>query len=260
MPIVRFFGRIHPTICRISLALDPSLAINWRDEERDCNYTFKVHIADGNVRVECDASNYDPSFFDDLYRRSLDLARAAVDVIAFGAGLGLTVILEKFQDPSGSTTDLLFQDTRLVPLVTAFNVSGPPPNNLEEVLKTVWAEPVLFFALRDLIEAITLPHRAPVCCGRAVEGLRNLVAPASVGTSRAAAWEEFRRTLQLDHTYLKLIMENSVAIRHGHHSRISGETTVEITRRSWTIMNRFLHYRLLGNKQLLVADFPVLHN
>jgi hypothetical protein len=85
--------------------------------------------------------------------------------------MGLTVILEKFQDPSGATSDLLIHDQRLASLVTAFQLNIPPPNNLEETLRTVWTEPALFFALRDLVEAITLPHRAAVCCGRAIEGV-----------------------------------------------------------------------------------------
>ncbi|MGZ5553493.1 MAG: hypothetical protein ACXWHF_07620 [Chthoniobacterales bacterium] len=259
MPRIQFFGRIHPTICRINLTLDPNTSINWKDEEHQSNYTFKLHIADGNVRIECDASRYEPSFFDELYRRSLDLARATVDVLAFGTGIGLTVLLEKFENPAGEISDLLIQDTRLAPSVTAFQLNVPPPNNLEETLKIVWTEPPLFFALRDLIEAITLPHRAPVCCGRAIEGLRNLIASTHPGGSRAEAWETFRRTLQLDQAYLKLITDNSVGTRHGDHSRISGETTTEITRRSWIVMDRFLRYRLLGNRPLPLDDFPLLN-
>jgi hypothetical protein len=188
----------------------------------------------------------------------LDLARATVDVLAFGTGMGLTVILEKFENPAGTISDLLIHDTRFAALVTAFQLNLPPPNNLEETLRVVWTEPPLFFALRDLIEAITLPHRAPVCCGRATEGLRNLIASTPAGASRAEAWEAFRRTLQLDQTYLKLITDNSVGTRHGEHSRVSGETTTEITRRSWIVMDRFLRYRLLGNQPLPAADFPLL--
>jgi hypothetical protein len=258
MPRIQFFGRIHPTICKINLTLDPRTSINWKDEERESTYTFKIEIKDGNVRIECEASLYEPSFFDEIYRRSLDLARATVDVLAFGTGMGLTVILEKFQDPSGAMSDLLIHDPRIASLVTAFRLNIAPPNNLEETLRTVWTEPALFFSLRDLIEAITLPHRAAVCCGRAIEGLRNLIASTPTGASRAEAWEALRGALRLDQAYLRLITDNSVGTRHGEHSRISGETTTEITRRSWIVMDRFLRYRLLGNQPLPAADFPLL--
>jgi hypothetical protein len=258
VPKVQFFGRIHPSICKVNLTLDPATSINWKDLERDSNYTFKIHVSDGSVRIECEASRYDPSFFDEIYRRSLDLARATVDVLAFGTGMGLTVLLERFQDPSGAMSDLLIHDQRFASLVTAFKLNIPPPNNLEETLKIVWTEPALFFALRDLIEAITLPHRAAVCCGRAIEGLRSLIASTPAGASRAEAWEAFRRTLQIDQTYLKLITDNSVATRHGEHTRITGEITTEITRRSWMVMDRFLRYRLLANRPLTAEEFPLL--
>jgi hypothetical protein len=172
--------------------------------------------------------------------------------------MGLTVILEKFQDPSGALSDLLIHDPSFAALVTAFRLNVPPPNDLEETLRIVWTEPPLFFALRDLIDPITLPHRTAVCCGRAIEGLRNLIASTPAG-SRAEAWEEFRRTLQLDQAYLKLITDHSVGTRHGEHSRLSGETTREITRRSWIVMDRFLRYRLLGNQPLTAPDFPLLN-
>jgi hypothetical protein len=255
---IQFFGRIHPTICKVNLTLDPTTSIDWKDEERDSNYTFKIYITDGNVRIECAATRYEPSFFDEVYRRSLDLARATVDVLAFGTGMGLTVILEKFQNPAGEMSDLLINDPRLAALVTAFSLGTSTSNNLQETLKLVWTQPPLFFALRDLIEAITLPHRASVCCGRAVEGLRNLIASTPAGASRSEAWAAFRRTLNLDQAYLKLITDNSVGTRHGDHARVSGETTVELTKRAWVVMDRFLHYRLRGNRPLTDPEFPLL--
>jgi hypothetical protein len=66
MPKVQFFGRIHPTICKIDLTLDPTTSINWKDEDYESSYIFKIHITHGNVRVECEASRYEPHFFDEL--------------------------------------------------------------------------------------------------------------------------------------------------------------------------------------------------
>ena len=257
MPKVHFLGRILPSICKVTLTLDPSASINWIDQERQNSYTFKIYITEGVVRVECETTYYDKSCFDEVYRRSLDLARATVDVLAFGMGFGLTVVFEKFKDQTGAESDLMIQDQRLSPLVTAFKLNVPPPNNLEETLKIVWTEPALFFALRYLVEAITLPHRSTVCCGRMVEGLRNLMTGSAM--ARGQAWGEFRRNLQLDEAYLRMITDNSVGARHGDHSHISGEITTEIAQRAWRIMDRFLIYRLRGNQALPVAEFPLLH-
>jgi hypothetical protein len=256
MSKVQFFGRIFPSVCKVTLSLDPGTAINWIDEERQTSYTFRIYITDGNVRVDCEAPHYQTSHFDELYRRAFDLARASVDVLAFGLGWGPSVVFEKFQDSAGAVSDLLLHDPRLVPLVTAFKLNAPPPNNLEETLKIVWADPRVFFALRDLIEAITLPHRTTVCCARAIEGLRTLVAGPT--TSRGEAWRVFREKLQLDERFLKLITDNSVDARHGQHARLSGAITTEIAQRSWIIMNRFLEYRLRGSEPLVSSTFPLL--
>jgi hypothetical protein len=256
MPTVKFYGRILPSVCKVTLALDPSTTLNWIDEERQNSFAFKINISNSDIRVECAATHYDKSQFDEVYRRAFDLARAAVDVVAFGAGWGLTVVFDKFEDQTGATSELMIHDPSLPPLVTAFQIGGPLPNNLQETLHLVWTEPALFFAFRDLIEAITLPHRASVCCARAVEGLRNLIAVQ--GQARGQAWAEFNRALQLEASYTKLITANSVGTRHGDHERISGEVTKEITRRSWTIMDRFLRYRLGGNKPLDAKQFPLL--
>jgi hypothetical protein len=221
MAQLQFFGRIFPLVCKVTLTQNAS--ISWIDEERQTSYTFTIHVSDGNVRVECDAPHYQKPHFDEVYRRSLDLARATVDVVAFGSGFGLTVVLEKFRDETGVLSDLMIHDPRLAPLVTAFKLNVPPPNNLEETLNIVWTQPALFFALRDLVEAVTLPHRTPVCCGRAIEGLRNLMTGSQ--TTRGQAWGIFRRTLNLDERYLRLITDNSVGTRHGDHARLSGGIT-----------------------------------
>lgn len=211
MPTVKFFGRILPSVCKVTLTLDPSTTLNWKDTERQNYFAFKIYIANSDVRVDCDAEHYDRSQFDEVYRRAFDLARAAVDVVAFGTGWGLTVVFDKFEDQSGATSDLVIHDPSLPPLVTAFKVAGPLPNNLQETLQLVWTEPALFFVFRDLIEAITLPHRASVSCARAIEGLRNLI--ATPGQARGQAWGDFNRALQLDANYTRLITATSVGTR-----------------------------------------------
>jgi hypothetical protein len=172
MPKVQFFGRILPSVCKVTLTLDPSTSLNWKDTEAQNSFTFKIHIANSDVRVECEAEYYDKSQFMEVYRRAFDLVRAAVEVVAFGTGWGLTVVFDKFEDQNGATSDLMAHDPSLPPLVTAFKIAGPLPNNLQETLQLVWTQPVLFFAFRDLIEAITLPHRAPVSCARASQRSR----------------------------------------------------------------------------------------
>lgn len=44
----------------------------------------------------------------------------------------------------------------------------------------------------------------------------------------------------------------------GESVGFSGAVTTEVTRRSWVIMNRFMEYRLRGDKPLDAKEFPLL--
>lgn len=67
-----------------------------------------------------------------------------------------------------------------------------------------------------------------------------------------------RSKLNLSLDYLKLMTDTSTAPRHGDSAHISGTITVEIAERTWTVFNRFLEYKKLGDQKLPEAEFPVL--
>jgi hypothetical protein len=60
----------------------------------------------------------------------------------------------------------------LAALSTSVKNATPPTtkedNNFDRVMRLAIADPSVFRALRDLIEAITETHVAPVACGRAM--------------------------------------------------------------------------------------------
>jgi len=82
-----------------------------------------------------------------------------------------------------------------------------------------------------------------------------MIAP---GEKTGEQWAKMRSALNLTEEYLKYITDLSKGPRHGERTRIEGESTTEITRRSWIIMNRFIEYRKRGNQDLPTSDFPLL--
>jgi hypothetical protein len=128
--------------------------------------------------------------------------------------------------------------------------------NLEKVLLIVFGDPRIFMALNDLILANTLPHHAPTNCARVLEGLRTVMTPDGMG--RDKGWPILRQNLQMDRTYLEFITEHSTGPRHGDRSHISGDVTMAIVGRTWTIMNRFLEFKKRGDTQLPLVEFPML--
>jgi hypothetical protein len=258
MPKVQFAGRIFPEAIQLSVKDHPQ--INWRDDENDLDINFAISIQNGAVTVDCDVNKFDPGLhLTSLYMRAFDLARVTVDLTAFCTGYGFTVLFEKFTSPSGEITNLGPHDPRLGALCTAFKMGQSPlstdENDFHKVLVIVSTDWRIFFALRDLIEAITLPHESTTNCARVIERLRHVIAP---NRPKGQAWRMLRNALNLSEPYLKLITDISTGPRHGDPTHIPGKTTVEISRRAWIIMNRFFEYKKRNAGSLPLADFPLL--
>ncbi len=256
MPIVHFIGRILPAAVQISFTDIPQGKWEW--PEAGLSLDFTIRITNSQINVECKLDHYKDDYIVELHRRAFDLARACVNVAAFGTGFGIFVFFDKFVGPSGIPSDLLFTNPRLVGECTAFKmnpVTMDEKRDLEKVLAIVMMEPGLFMALNDLIQGVSVPHMTPANCGRVVDALRKLVTP---GIEPKQGWPIFQQVVQADEPYLTFISEHSKKPRHGEHVRIDGPTTTEIARRTWIIMNRFLEFRKRGNQPLPPAEFPML--
>jgi hypothetical protein len=250
---VSFTGRVLPAIVNLSFTNLP--LVQWEDPERGLRLSFTTTIQNSAIRIDCALNQYSDSYIDSLHMRALDIARAVVDLACFSTGYGATVILENMIKPDGTESRLFFHDPRLAALSTAFRL-GPAPNpDWEKVLHIVLTDPALFMAMNDLIVGITLPHDASVNCARALDGIRNMIAP---GLPTRQSWEVLRNALNLSRDYLNLITDTSIAPRHGDRAHIPGTVVMEISRRSWIIMDRFLEYRKRGNQPLPLGEFPEL--
>src|SRR5437763_8310366 len=122
MTKIQILGRVLPSAAQINVRM-PEL--EWKWEERRVNLKFRVNISNSVVNVECELEEYKPEFFVEIYKRALDLSRAAVNVVAFAVGIGVTVILI---GPDGIPSAILLTDPGVVSLVTAYNLdpAGKP--------------------------------------------------------------------------------------------------------------------------------------
>jgi hypothetical protein len=256
MPIVKFLGRVLPSVVDVSFTDVPQM--NWVVSELGITMDLSVHITKSIVEVDCDVTRYQDEYIVHLYMRAFDLARACVDMAAFSTGHSLTVVLDTFVKPDGTAGPLLFTDAALAAECTAFKmnpVTDDEKKAFGEVMRLVLIEPPLFMALNDLIQAISLPHHGPTNCARVLDGLRNLVAP---GLEPKQGWPVFQSTVNADEAYLSFVTGHSKKPRHGDRTFIPGTITTDIAKRTWIVMNRFLEYRKRGNKPLPSAEFPWL--
>jgi len=113
----------------------------------------------------------------------------------------------------------------------------------------------LFKILNDLVSTLARPLEWTVNCARAIEGIGHLISPSK---PKPEQWEALRTNLNLSKDYLTLITNESKAPRHGQLLPVKNITLSEIRKRSWTVMDRFLTFRKIGNVPLPISDFPVL--
>lgn len=256
MPTVSFIGRVLPAPAQISFTNIPNGTWEWQEEH--LTIKFDIRIENSHVQVNCALDLYKDEYVAELHRRAFDLARACVNIAAFGTGYGLYLIFEQFVLPNGRVTQLMFTSpSNLATECTAFKlntVTTEEKKVMEQVLGLVMREPALFMLLNDLIQCISVPHVAAVNCGRVIDGLRKLIAPGDP----KAGWPLFRGAMQVDENYIKFVSEHSKDPRHGGHVRIDGPTIMEVCKRTWIVMNRFIEYRKRENQPLSLLDFPLL--
>jgi hypothetical protein len=254
MPKFTFSGYIIPKNAQITVNNPPR--IEWKAPESNLSMVFSYSINDGIIRVDCEADRDDaPHQTSQMHMRALDIARTTVNLVAFTSGHGISVILDTLIDPQGKETRLIMRDAIVGGLCTAYDISKPSFGN---ILNIIFQDPPWFLALNDLIESVSLPHVTPRNCGRAIESLRNLVSGLLGADERKRAWGIMNDQLNLSEKYTRLIMDNSTGPRHGQTDYVPYETSNEIKRRSWTIMNRFIEWKFRGNQKLPLTEFPVL--
>jgi hypothetical protein len=258
MCMVQLLGVVLPLAA--GLSIDGLPTTTWKSAELGLEMTFKIQIRDNNVVIDCELNKWSKEYHLMLaYMRALDTVRAIVDVASFSYGVGLIVILDQFVGPDGAKSALVPTQPDLAALSTAVkNRTGPKTpedNHFHQVLKLTIANVPVFRALRELIDAISETHVSPVACGRAMEGLRHVIAPS---LEPKHGWVKMREALQIDRSYLEYITNISTGRRHADPEHISGSVRHEITIRAWTIMNRFFEYLKRGSQPLPLSEFPTL--
>ena len=249
MPIAYLMGYVEPRDAHLSIeGLSP---VVWEDKNTHQQFSYLVTILDCIVSVECEVDTYHDTleFISQLNNRAVDVARLAVDVVSFKRGIGMTVHLNELIDPDGKEHRLVSYACGITKC-TAYEES-----EIGDIFRLLSWEPAIGESLNDLILAITAPHHAPVNCGRAVEGIRQLIDP---NPNKRAAWKSMQVALNLSHEYIQYVYNLSTAPRHGDRTFRSTPEQEESITRSWKIMDRFLHYRKHQNRRLPLSDFPLL--
>lgn len=224
--------------------------MRYSDEYGRYDMSVSLDIEASDVRISCELDRWNPQLFEDIHFRTIEIARAVVDLIAFREGFGIILFVDRYLDPAGTVHEIAITNAPLVGICKSF--SG---DNFGEAVNLVAATPRLFVALNDLVLCISWPHQSAMMSYRSVEAIRHLIAP---GIAEKRQWEVFHAALNTSKSYVMLLTEVSTPHRHGDRSKISPDTLTEIVSRAWIIMDRYLFLRLRGLEALPLDEFPLL--
>jgi hypothetical protein len=227
--------------------------VTWQAEEHNCIIAFRIRINGNKIDVDCEMEVFDEArHYVDLYLRTQDFVMVALDLLSFQTGKHHRGIIKYWISPDGACKEIY----DMFP-VTQENSSAvlSSPTDLPTLLPIVAGDPPLFRALRDLIDGVMTPHSSVVNCGRVVDALRKLIAPS---LERKQGWEQLQTALRVERSYREPITTLSTNPRHGDFSRIKGDVTMDISLRTWNLMNRYLEFRKRGGHPLPEDEFPLL--
>ncbi len=250
---LRFIGRVIPEVSRLTIPNHPSF--RWQDDENGFVMHISVRIVESEITVSCDfVEPYERAkHFVSAHMRAMDISMAAVNLAAFGMGMGASVVIDAYVEPDGIERGIIFRDRKLEALA---KVADPAGATFDKALDVVYDDIRMFNVLHDLSRANSVPSAVPGSCGSAVEAIRALLVPK--GADRKEGWPLLRNNLNVTEGFLKLVTDHAAPARHGEHPYVDGKTTEEIAHRAWTLLNRYFEFRIRGSKPLPESEFPVL--
>jgi|GEM_PF-3685006 len=242
------FGFVVPR--HVDFTLHYPRTIHW--EGPDLTVAYNVKITASAVEVVCRTDAFSPQI--------LNLALIALRIhlggllglYSFGTGNPYSVILDRVQPPGAAEPlHIDIDNPRLSALCTAFDPNG----SIVDLIDFVMADHHLMGIFIDLTMALNTAQYQPIACGRALDGVRNYLAP---NAEPIVGWRVVQRALNASSGYLQYVTKRASKPRHRERHSFEDGEIAECMNRAWTVTNRLLLYCLRGKTTLAAPEFPLL--
>jgi len=220
---------------------------------------FWFGVKDGLFAVRCQTNRIDHQSLQMIHHHAFEIARCAVDMLAFSTGQSLQVVMEKALNHDGTEIPLTYANPSLGALCTAYRlVPGVFEMNqsLSEAFMAIMEDPAYMLALNDLTSTLGGPHRARINCARAVEAIAVAISPEE--TKKKLRWKSLQMTLNISESYLKVLTDESEGPRHGNYFEQASASDDVLRAKAWIVMNRFVEYLKRHKTKLTEPEFPIL--
>jgi hypothetical protein len=214
MPKLQILGTVLPEELGLNM---PFRGVSWRDPETGFRTTFHIHIVASILNIECDSDFTDDKYIDIIMVNAFQLARTEVDLAVFASGIGLSIILNTLIKEDGIPLRIRPENPRLLGnLCTAYNLGPLGYNDFDQIYRLISTNDILKQALNDLSSTLTTYFVQAPNCGRAMDGIKHLIADPNA--KEPQAWQQMREALNIERDYVQFISDNSKQPRHGKPS------------------------------------------
>jgi hypothetical protein len=257
MHIYHFRGRVFPLFKEFTLAgeIEGHLKEQVGGSPAPLTIDARLTITKAAINIICESNASGEDCYTRAYFFAYDLAHSVTGLYGFRNGLALSVLLETVTKPDGVLYNLHHYHPNLEGLVSVLTTQQDGGINIGDVLPIILSDPTIQVALTDLLETLEATREAPFRCGRAVDAIRHSMV---MGKERKEGWARMRDCLNVSEEYLSFITEESKGPRHGDVKTNAWDASREILSRSWSIMNRFLEFKIRGSQPLPRDLFPLL--
>jgi hypothetical protein len=245
MPNYQMHGQVLPSNSNLTL---PPFNGGWNLDQHDLKISFTVKITNAKIVADVDINRLGEVENRHAHTAVHQIVEAALSTITYERGALLSFAMETAILPDGTVKPIVMFLRELQQLCTAYP-PGQLPLNYISSGRMRWV-------LRDLANALQ-PDMTTINCARAMEGIRNEIAPPEL--KEKPAWALMREKLQIDRPYLKSITDSSKDHRHANFVTMELSEMIVILRRSWTVMDRYFHFFKRGGSDALpLEEFPNL--
>lgn len=249
MVTLEVLGRVHPQGFTVNIAAPE---VTYTADDGTLTGRMEIRVIDSAISVKWTLNRYAPDQLFHVWRHSQRVVTGMVDLIALRLGVAAVVVLDRYRDNQGREELITLGEPAVKGLITSLANEA----DIEKVFALLADEQELLLVVEDLITGLGSQDHKTINCARCVEAVRQLIAGYDLEPKQQ--WPIIHENLNLDANYLKLITDHSKDHRHGKQTPVDPTIVVEIMRRTWIVIDRFIHFRLGRNGRLDLREFPLL--
>ena len=247
--IYNFFGKIIPERVNFSLTV-PTLHTDVKN--LGMNYDIDLSIVNSQISIKVKSK---VKVTDDQTLRNIvsDTVRLFTDAYGYVHGFAYDVEITSMTTNYDNTHQVFGVQINEIKA----DLQNRPYQNIQEFIPLLFTEEFfqLRIALSDLRLAMKYPKDTGVFCYRSLESLMQYF---NENDDRGRAWDNLKKNLNIDQSWLDEIRNNAWSARHGKPILLGNELRVDIMRRTWKVVDRFIIFAKNNASQLNIKDYPVL--